>query len=74
VIGVAERMVVVGANAAGMSAASQAKRLRGDKLEVLALERGSHCSYSACGIPYWVAGDVADGERGLVARSPEDHR
>jgi NADPH-dependent 2,4-dienoyl-CoA reductase/sulfur reductase-like enzyme len=57
-----------------MSAASQAKRLRGDKLEVLALERGSHCSYSACGIPYWVAGDVADGERGLVARSPDDHR
>ena len=69
-----ERMVVVGANAAGMSAASQAKRLRGDELEVVAFERGSHSSYSACGIPYWVAGDVADGENGLVARSPEDHR
>jgi len=67
-------MVVVGANAAGMSAASQAKRLRGDELEVVAFERGSHSSYSACGIPYWVAGDVADGENGLVARSPEDHR
>ena len=73
VIGVAERMVVVGADAAGMSAASQAKRLRGDKLEVVAFERGSHSSYSACGIPYWVAGDVADGDR-LVARSPDDHR
>ena len=69
-----ERMVVVGANAAGMSAASQAKRLRGDELEVVAFERGSHSSYSACGIPYWVAGDVADGEGGLAARSPEDHR
>jgi NADPH-dependent 2,4-dienoyl-CoA reductase/sulfur reductase-like enzyme len=74
VIGVGERIVVVGANAAGMSAASQAKRLRGDELEVVAFERGSHSSYSACGIPYWVAGDVADGENGLVARSPEDHR
>ena len=35
-----ERMVVVGGDAAGMSAASQAKRLAGDKLEVLAFERG----------------------------------
>jgi NADPH-dependent 2,4-dienoyl-CoA reductase/sulfur reductase-like enzyme len=73
VIGMAERMVVVGADAAGMSAASQAKRLRGDKLEVIAFERGSYSSYSACGISYWVAGDVPDGES-LVARSPDAHR
>ena len=71
--GVTERLVVVGGDAAGMSAASQAKRLAGDKLEVLAFERGAHSSYSACGIPYWVAGDVDDGER-LVARTPEAHR
>jgi NADPH-dependent 2,4-dienoyl-CoA reductase/sulfur reductase-like enzyme len=68
-----ERMVVVGGDAAGMSAASQAKRLRGDRLEVIAFERGAHSSYSACGIPYWVAGDVPDGEQ-LVARTPEAHR
>jgi len=68
-----ERMVVVGGDAAGMSAASQAKRLGGDRLEVIAFERGAHSSYSACGIPYWVAGDVADGEQ-LVARTPEAHR
>jgi len=67
------RLVVVGGDAAGMSAASQAKRLRGDKLEVIAFERGAHSSYSACGIPYWVAGDVQD-EEDLVARSPEEHR
>jgi NADPH-dependent 2,4-dienoyl-CoA reductase/sulfur reductase-like enzyme len=73
VIGVVERMVVIGADAAGMSAASQAKRLRGDKLDVVAFERGSYSSYSACGIPYWVAGDVPDGES-LVARSPDAHR
>jgi NADPH-dependent 2,4-dienoyl-CoA reductase/sulfur reductase-like enzyme len=70
---VTERLVVIGADAAGMSAASQAKRLRGDTLEVLAFERGAHSSYSACGIPYWVAGDVQD-EEDLVARSPEEHR
>jgi NADPH-dependent 2,4-dienoyl-CoA reductase/sulfur reductase-like enzyme len=67
------RLVVVGGDAAGMSAASQAKRLRGDKLEVVAFERGAHSSYSACGIPYWVAGDVQE-EEDLVARSPEEHR
>jgi NADPH-dependent 2,4-dienoyl-CoA reductase/sulfur reductase-like enzyme len=68
-----QRMVVVGGDAAGMSAAAQAKRLAGDKLEVIAFERGAHSSYSACGIPYWVAGDVPDEEQ-LVARTPEAHR
>ena len=68
-----ERVVVVGADAAGMSAASQAKRLRGDALEVVALERGSHTSYSACGIPYWIGGDVGSVDD-LVARTPEQHR
>jgi predicted flavoprotein YhiN len=39
-----DRLVVIGGDAAGMSAASQAKRLRGDKLEVTAFERGAHSS------------------------------
>ncbi|HEX7188229.1 MAG TPA: FAD-dependent oxidoreductase [Actinomycetes bacterium] len=68
-----ERVVVVGGDAAGMSAASQAKRLRGDDLDVIALERGRHVSYSACGIPYWIGGDVASVDD-LVARTPEEHR
>lgn len=67
------RLVVVGGDAAGMSAASQAMRLAGDTLEVVALERGAYTSYSACGIPYWVAGDVGDVDA-LIARSPEAHR
>ncbi len=68
-----QRLVVIGGDAAGMSAASMAKRLRGDDLEVIAFERGTYTSYSACGIPYWIAGDVpAPGD--LVARSPEEHR
>lgn len=67
------RLVVIGGDAAGMSAASQAKRLSGDALDVVAFERGEHSSYSACGIPYWVAGDVGSDEQ-LVARAPEEHR
>jgi len=70
---VTERIVVIGADAAGMSAASQAKRIAGDAVEIVAFERGSYSSYSACGIPYWVAGDV-DGPERLVARSPDAHR
>ncbi len=68
-----KRIVVIGADAAGMSAASQAKRIAGDAIEIVAFERGEYTSYSACGIPYWVAGDV-DGPEGLVARSPDAHR
>lgn len=70
------RIVVLGADAAGMSAAHQAlrsARAAGVDVEVIALEKTSSTSYSACGLPYWVAGDVDEfGE--LVARSPEQHR
>ncbi|MGW0337861.1 FAD-dependent oxidoreductase [Streptomyces sp. NPDC003011] len=70
----AERLVVIGGDAAGMSAASQARRLKGpDELEIVAFERGHFTSYSACGIPYWVGGDVA-GPDELIARTPEEHR
>ncbi|MGW2514772.1 FAD-dependent oxidoreductase [Streptomyces scopuliridis] len=70
----AERMVVIGGDAAGMSAASQARRMRGpEELEIVAFERGHFTSYSACGIPYWVGGDVA-GPGDLIARTPEEHR
>src|SRR5919205_993531 len=68
------RVLVVGADATGMSAASQALRRAGrDTLSVVAFERGHHVSYSACGIPYWLAGDV-DGADRLVVRDPQEHR
>ncbi len=72
--GTRERLVVIGGDAAGMSAASQARRLKGpDELEIVAFERGHFTSYSACGIPYWVGGDVSAPEE-LIARTPEEHR
>ncbi|MFI6877304.1 FAD-dependent oxidoreductase [Streptomyces sp. NPDC050400] len=71
---VRERLVVIGGDAAGMSAASQARRLRGpDELEIVAFERGHFTSYSACGIPYWVGGQVGERDE-LIARTPEEHR
>ncbi len=41
-----ERLVVVGGDAAGMSAASEARRRRPD-LEIIVFERGPHTSYAA---------------------------
>ena len=66
-----ERLVVIGGDAAGMSAASQARRRRSPaEMEIIALERSNWVSYSACGEPYYVAGYVEPLER-LVARTPE---
>jgi len=41
-----ERLIVIGGDAAGMSAASQARRRNLD-LEIIAFERGAYTSYSA---------------------------
>ncbi|MFD0412648.1 FAD-dependent oxidoreductase [Streptomyces sp. NPDC127108] len=69
-----ERLVVIGGDAAGMSAASQARRLKSpQELEIVAFERGNFTSFSACGIPYWVGGDVAERDD-LIARTPAEHR
>lgn len=65
----AERLVVVGGDAGGMGAATQARRQRPD-LEVVALEKGRWTSYSACGIPY-VVGGVVDRLDDLVVRTPK---
>ncbi len=69
-----ERVVIIGGDAAGMSAASQARRLKPvGELEIVVFERGHFTSYSACGIPYWVGGQVSDRDA-LIARTPEEHR
>ncbi|WBC02105.1 FAD-dependent oxidoreductase [Micromonospora sp. WMMA1976] len=71
----AERMIVIGGDAAGMSAASQARRRRRDRsdLEIVAFERGHFTSYSACGIPYWVSGLVEERDE-LISRDPQTFR
>lgn len=66
------RLVVIGGVAAGMSAASQAKRMRPD-IEVVALERGEYVSYASCGIPYYISEVIKD-HRSLIAVTPEDFR
>lgn len=52
-----ERFLVIGGDAAGMSAASKAKR-DDPELEVVVFERGDWVSYGACGLPYYVEGII----------------
>jgi NADPH-dependent 2,4-dienoyl-CoA reductase/sulfur reductase-like enzyme len=67
-----QRLVVIGGDAAGLSAAAQARRLRpAGELEIVVLEQGPEVSYSACGIPYWIGGLVPDRDA-LIARTPAE--
>ncbi|MDQ7784379.1 MAG: FAD-dependent oxidoreductase [Desulfomonilaceae bacterium] len=66
------KFVVIGGDAAGMSAASKARR-NDPEVEVTVLEASTDVSYSACGMPY----NVADADRDmddLVVRKAEVFR
>lgn len=66
------KFVVIGGDAAGMSAASRAKR-NNPSIDVTVLEQGEDVSYSACGMPY----NIADPDRemdDLTVRSAEKFR
>lgn len=66
------KFLIIGADAAGMSAASRAKRNQPD-LEVTVLEKTQDVSYSACGMPYNLA-DPARSMDDLVVRSAQVFR
>ena len=55
----AEKVIVIGGTAAGLSAASKAKRVR-PELEITVFEKSGYISYGACGLPYFVGGMIAE--------------
>lgn len=57
-----ERLVVIGGVAAGLSAASAAKRLKGSSMDVVVFEKSGYISYGACSEPYFVSGLVSSPE------------
>ena len=61
--------LIIGADAAGLSAAVQIKRRLPDK-EIKIINKGRFISYGACGIPYVVSGDIS-GSQKLVHFTPE---
>ena len=64
-----ERVVVIGGNAAGMTAASRAKRLD-PSLDVRVFEASDQIAYSICGLPFLLSRDVSHYQR-LVLFTPE---
>lgn len=56
-----ENIVVIGAVATGLKAAAKARRESG-KTRITVLEKGSLISYGACGMPYYVSGEVENME------------
>ena len=56
-----EKLIVMGGTAAGLSAASKAKRLQPD-LEIEVFEKSGYISYGACGLPYFVGGIIENPE------------
>jgi len=53
------RILIIGAVAAGTSAAAKARR-NNDKAEIVIYERDYDISYSGCGLPYFIGGEVED--------------
>jgi CoA-dependent NAD(P)H sulfur oxidoreductase len=66
------RLVVIGGGAAGMSAASAARRVA-PALDVVVCEAGGFAAYGMCGIPYFLGGTVGDAES-LLAYPPAEFR
>jgi NADPH-dependent 2,4-dienoyl-CoA reductase/sulfur reductase-like enzyme len=63
-----EKVLIIGGNAAGLTAASRAKRID-PRLKITVLEKGPHISYSTCGIPYYLSKLVSADQ--LISYTPE---
>ncbi|HAP32534.1 MAG TPA: hypothetical protein DCQ14_05725 [Firmicutes bacterium] len=50
-------VIIIGGNGAGLSAASQIKRLQ-PAWEMIVYEKGTHISYAGCGMPYYIEGII----------------
>ncbi|OJU15484.1 MAG: dehydrogenase [Clostridiales bacterium 43-6] len=62
------KIVIIGAVAAGTSAAAKARRNNEDA-EIVMYEKDSFVSYSACGMPYYLGGTVESADE-LTPRDP----
>lgn len=61
--------LIVGADAAGLSAAVQIRR-KNPRASLKVISKGRTISYGACGIPYVISGDVASADK-LIHYTPE---
>ena len=54
-----DRIVVIGASAAGLRAAARARRLLPER-EIVVLDGRQEISVGACGLPYYLSGDIGN--------------
>jgi len=64
-----ERIIIVGGVAGGASAAARARRVNEDA-EIVVYERGPYVSFANCGLPYYIAGEITEVSKLMVA-TPE---
>ncbi len=64
------KAVIIGGDASGMSAAAQIRRVD-PTVEVVVFEKTNYASYASCGMPYYIAGDIASHEDLLVLSKQE---
>ena len=62
------RIIIIGAVAAGTSAAAKARRNSEDS-EIIIYEKDSFISYSGCGMPYYIGGEIENADA-LTPRDP----
>lgn len=62
------RIIIIGAVAAGTSAAAKARR-NDETAEIVLYDKDSFISYSGCGMPYYIGGEVAEADL-LTPRDP----
>ena len=66
------KIVIIGGNAAGMSAASKARR-NDAEAEIIVFEKSGTVSYGACGLPYYISDDIKNADD-LIAVTADDFR
>lgn len=62
------RVIIIGAVAAGTSAAAKARR-NSEENEIVMYEKDNFISYSGCGMPYYIGGEVESADE-LTPRDP----
>ncbi len=62
------KIIIIGAVAAGTSAAAKARR-NSEEADIVIYEKDSFISYSGCGMPYFIGGEVENAEE-LTPRDP----
>ena len=62
------RLIIIGAVAAGTSAAAKARR-NDENAEIIIYDKDRYISYSGCGMPYYIGGEVEDAQK-LTPRDP----